>query len=163
MAEVTTSAAQPTEGRYSEENILSNCSLFTNTEFVVPELTARYNFYFVKEFANEVKGYSCQLDEAFATRKELLWTVAGGLKVLSTTKKNGRIIVVDIDSPTSLTGIQLRRSDSNNWHYDAHAPISIKSLEEVNPLDYTYFQNDKYFIAIRKSECGDIFMYVYRK
>ena len=163
MTERFVNSGRPTIGKYSDENIISNCSLFINTDFVAPELLKRYDFVFVKEFTNKVSGYSCQLDEAFSTKKELSWMVAGAVKALSTSKKFGRIIVLDIDSPNNLTGVQLRRSDSNNWHYDTHNPMSSKSIEEANPLDYTYFQNDEYFIAIRKNECEDIFMYVYKK
>ena len=158
-------AFTPTQETYTDENIYKQ-ELVEVKQFIVPEdLSNRYQFVFCKSLKYSTFFHSCRLEQAFED-SNLLWMVTGALKALSSSKKDMRVIVVDIASPSLLSGVDLVQSDSNNWHFNIHNNYSNEAIERVNPGKYTYFQNKKFFLALKLSSfypTEDLIIYVYKK
>ena len=124
-----------------------------------PKSIERFNFCEIEELKN---GSISQFEDAM--NGKLQFTILGALKTLLSTPYQNRVIVVDIPSPTVLPYIKLYLSPRGNWHYDIEEPICHENIERANRLHYVYFQDEKYFLALRYSEDRkDIFLFVYKK
>ncbi len=132
----------------------------------LPSSVNRYKFYEVKGLTYWPSETSpSQLEQAMASMP-LQYMISGALKAMRTLP-NPRVLVMDLQTPYSLPGVQLYVSPGGNWHYDLGGTtenVTIEKLEQANELRYVYFQNDLYFVAMRCSaDKKDILLFVYKK
>ncbi len=101
----------------------------------------------------------------------LTWQLSGCISALAPKGVRLRVYISDLLTPAQLPYIKLYRSEHGNWHVglkkmDVYDP---KVLKECNEGKYSYFQNEKFFIALRPTlevdEDGRIIvsLYVHKK
>ena len=98
----------------------------------------------------------------------LRWTLLGSLSTLLTKGQEGVVYVVDILTPKLIPGASFWCSIHGNWHIGTESGNNTnEELLSLNCGNYSYFQNEFFFIAICEMNKNDnvkqFLMYIHKK
>ena len=131
---------------------MESISNFANLPMLKPYSGCPEGFYFMLEDESVSDDKKLWFEDAMKTDK-MHYMFDGGLRCLRTKGKITRIVVCPIDDPlTEIPNITLYLSEHNNYHTgrsekDKNDYILLRKL---NLGDYKYFQDRRYFLAIRQ-------------
>ncbi len=91
-----------------------------------------------------------------ALKSEILrYQLLGALRTLAPKGKEIAILVCDIISPMVIPNVSMYLSENNNWHVGkAGVQLGMDQLRELNPDEVSYYQDNKFFLALKHSLVG---------